>query len=80
MDLPIDQLFHFLFSISIWSVAKILVCFALLLYIVFSIVVVRQVSLMTETLNGQLELPLKTIATIHLLGAILVFVLALLVL
>lgn len=80
MDLPIDQLFHFLFSISIWTVAKILVCFALLLYIVFAIVVVRQVSLMIETLNGQLELPLKTITTIHLLGAILVFVLALLVL
>ncbi|MFZ5365851.1 MAG: DUF5657 family protein [Patescibacteria group bacterium] len=77
---PIDNLISFILSVSIWSVAKILVCFAILIYVVFAIVVVRQVSLMTETLNGQLELPLKVISTIHLLGAILVFLLALIIL
>lgn len=80
MNLSAEQILRFLLSISVWSVAKILVCFALLLYLVFAIVVLRQISLMIETLNGQLELPLKAIALLHLFGAILVFVLAILLL
>ena len=78
--LPINDLFQFLFSVSIWDVAKILVGFALLLYVVFAIVVVRQVNMMLVTLGGQLELLLRVIAAVHLAGAIFILVLALIVL
>lgn len=71
---------NFLFSFSVWTLAKIFVCFTLLLYVVFALVVVRQIFLMTETLNGQLELPLKTIGILHLLGAIFVLLIAIMTL
>lgn len=75
-----NNLFEFFFSISVWDIAKVLVCFALLLYVFFAVVVVRQVNLMLETLGGQLELLLRIIAAVHLAGAIFVLVLALVVL
>ncbi|KKU22183.1 MAG: hypothetical protein UX34_C0032G0002 [Candidatus Woesebacteria bacterium GW2011_GWF1_46_13] len=74
----------------IWGVAKgfILVAFflyiiilvAFFLYIIFSLVVVRQVQLMTETLEVGFEAQLKTISYLHLAFAILVFLAALIVL
>lgn len=78
--LPLNDFFQFLFSVSIWDVAKILVGFALLLYVGFAIVVVRQVNMMLVTLGGQLELFLRVIAAVHLAGAIFILVLALIVL
>ncbi|MCH7730551.1 hypothetical protein IID21_03435 [Patescibacteria group bacterium] len=65
---------------SVWIVAKLLFLFALLIYIIFSLVVVRQVNLMTETLEVGFESPLKTAAGAHLLLAIGVFILALIIL
>jgi hypothetical protein len=50
------------------------------LYILFSLVVIKQVGLMVKSLNGQLDLPLKLIAYIHTGLALGVFVLALVVL
>lgn len=67
-------------GVSIWFIVKIFVLFALLVYIVFSVVVVRQVNLMTETLKVGLETPLKIIALTHLILAILVFLFALIIL
>lgn len=78
--LPINDFFQFLFSVSIWDVAKILVIFALFLYVIFAVVVVRQVNMMIDTLGGQLEIPIRIIAAIHLTGAILIFLLALVIL
>jgi len=37
--------------ISIWLVAKVFLCFAIFLYIVFAFVIVRQVSIMLATLE-----------------------------
>lgn len=73
------DLIGFLSSIQIWSVVKIFFLFALLLYVVFAFVVIKQVQLMTETIN-QAELPLRAIATVHFLVALFVFVLAFLIL
>ena len=67
-------------DVSIWFIVKIFVLFALLVYIIFSVVVVRQVNLMTETLKVGLETPLKIIALTHLILAILVFLFALIIL
>lgn len=67
-------------GVSIWFIVKIFVLFALLVYIIFSVVVVRQVNLMTETLKVGLETPLRIIALTHLILAILVFLFALIIL
>lgn len=77
---PFDNLIASLISVPIWSVVKLLVLFSLLLYIVFSLVIVKQVNLMTETLTDQLELPIKLMAAVHLALAILVLVMAFFVL
>lgn len=67
-------------GISIWSVAKVAVIFALFVYVLFAVIVVRQVKLMGKTLNGNLNLPLRIISWIHLLLALLVVFLAFVIL
>lgn len=67
-------------GISVWFIVKIFVLFGLLVYIIFSVVVVRQVNLMTGTLKVGLEYPLKIIALTHLILPVLVFIFALIVL
>lgn len=55
---PFDKLLLFLvntWQIDLVIVAKIAVVIFLLLYIVFSLVVVRQVNLMSRTINGLME-------------------------
>lgn len=69
-----------LIGVSIWSIAKICVLIALVVYIVFSIVVVRQVHLMTDTLEVGFESEVRTLSFIHLFIAIGIFVLALIIL
>lgn len=61
-----------LLSVSIWNIAKVFVSLALILYVLFALIVVRQIFLMTGTLNSQLELPLKAVGLIHFFGAILI--------
>ncbi|PIU02116.1 hypothetical protein COT66_01890 [Candidatus Shapirobacteria bacterium CG09_land_8_20_14_0_10_49_15] len=63
-----------------WIFLKILFLMGFFIYLAFAVIVVRQVKLMSQTLNGILDLPLKMIAWIHLLVAIGVFLLALIVL
>ncbi len=75
-----DNLFNLLFTINFWSVVKLMVCFALFLYVIFAGIMVRQVSLMTESLHLGFELPLKMVAILHFLGAALIFLMALIVL
>jgi len=78
--LPFDNLINLVFSISIWSVVKLMVLFALLIYAIFALVIVKQVNLMTETLCDQLEIPLKIVAAFHLAGAIFILFLAFVIL
>ena len=80
MNLSFESLLAFFTSISVWDVAKYFVSFALLLYVAFAAVVVRQAGLMTETLHDQLAVFVKTVAFIHLAVAILVFFLGLVIL
>lgn len=67
-------------GISVWAIAKGFILVAFFLYIIFSFVVVRQVQLMTETLEVGFETQLKVLAYLHLAFAILVFLAALIVL
>ena len=77
---PSEQFLENLFQVSPWGLVKAAVLLALGIYIVFAIIIVRQVKLMTNVLNGQMDLPLKTVALIHLVLAIGVFLLSLAIL
>jgi len=65
---------------SIWFVAKILYLFALLIYSVFAVVIVRQVGLMIHTLEVGFELPIRLIAWGHLLFSVGILILAIIIL
>lgn len=67
-------------SLSIWPVIKIFILILLVLYIIFAFVIVRQVQLMTITLEVGFENQLKLLSIIHLLFAIAVLVFAIIIL
>lgn len=65
---------------SIWLLVKVLFLVGLSVYLIFAAVVVRQVYLMTETLEVGFETPVRALVWLHLAVAIGVFILALFVL
>lgn len=65
---------------SLLLVLKSMFVVAFLLYFLFSIVVWSQIRTMVATLNGQLDLPLKTFGFLFMLLALLALLGALLVL
>lgn len=67
-------------GINIWFLLKALSLVLLGMYLVFSLVVVRQVKLMTDTLQLGFEGLAKTLAYVHLAFAVLVFLSALIIL
>ena len=67
-------------GISIWAIAKVFVALALVLYVIFALVVVRQVQLMIDTLEVGLEKIIRMLAIGHLVFSIVVFALALIIL
>ena len=67
-------------NFDIWFIAKIMVMFLLLLYLVFSYVIVKQTKIMTETLELGFEKVIKMISLIHFVLAIGTFFLALIIL
>lgn len=69
-----------LFGVSIWTVAKIFLVFALLVYGVFAAVVVKQVQVMTQTLQTSYSSYMKLISVLHLILSLAVLVLALVIL
>lgn len=75
-----EQVLDFILTIQIWSLVKVFVGGALLLYVVFAFIVVRQVNLMAETLNVPIALPIKTVAWLHLGLAIFTLLFALIIL
>ena len=62
------------------SFTKIGILFFLFLYIIFSIIVSKQVNSMTKTLEVGFEPALKSIATLHLIVSVCVFIYAMIVL
>ena len=80
-----EELLSIIANISIWSIAKIFVLLALFLYIIFAWLVIRQVDLMLKTLtlktaNSTIELPIKLVAYLQLVLAVVVFLTALVIL
>jgi hypothetical protein len=69
-----------IFGISIWLVVKIAVLILMSMYLIFALIVVRQIKLMTSTLELGYEAPVALLGYIHLAFAILVFLVALIIL
>ena len=69
-----------LVTLSVWSILRIFVLIFLGIYIIFSFVVIRQVQLMTQTLEIGFENQLKFLSFMHFLFAVAVFVFALIIL
>lgn len=65
---------NLLLGIEVWQIAKALILFSVFLYLVFALVIIRQVSLMLDTLEVELEGLIKFIAWLHLLLVVVVFV------
>ena len=79
---PFERSIEYLtsFSFSFNLVLKGFFLFGMLFYLAFGVIVVRQVGLMSKTLNVILGLPIKLIAWIHLvliIGLLLIILLAL---
>ncbi len=80
---PFDNFLQFLtqnWKLEAWLMAKLGVLLLLLLYIVFSLVVVKQIKLMSKTLNGLLEKQFMFGAKALVGLAVVAFVLALIIL
>jgi hypothetical protein len=81
---PFDNFLHLLASsaavFSIWWIIKLLFLLALLIYLAFAAIIIRQIDLMSKTLHTEFAIPIKLVAWIHLVVAILTFFLALIIL
>ena len=80
MKAPFEQTLESFLSIQVWDIAKLFVSFTFLLYVIFALIIVRQVNLMAKTLIVPIDLPIKFIAWIHLGLAIFAFLLVLIIL
>ncbi|MCX6706414.1 MAG: hypothetical protein NTV24_04950 [Candidatus Woesebacteria bacterium] len=69
-----------LIGVSVWLAVKIFVLLFLAIYIIFALVVIRQIKLMSETLDMGLNLPIRFVGWAHFLFAVGIFVIALLIL
>ena len=78
--MTIDTLLKILFSIQLWDIVKVLLEIGLLVYILFSVIVIRQVELMGGALGITLTPALRLLALMQLIVAIGIFVVALLIL
>lgn len=67
-------------NISVWLVAKIFVIIVLVLYCIFALVVVKQVQLMTDTIDTGSEFSIKLLSFAHLAFAAIVLIVALTIL
>lgn len=65
---------------TIWSVIKILIIIFLCLYIIFAFVLIKQVQMMTRTLEVGFEKQLIFLSFVHLLFAIGVLIFSILIL
>jgi len=61
---------------SVWGIVKLFFMLAIVLYIIFAVVIVRQVKLMGQTISDKNNYLLSLIAWLHLAIALFVFLLA----
>lgn len=77
LGLMIDPNSPYLFSDAfIFGILRWMVLLGFGLYLLFSIVIVRQIHLMTTTVGTGFELPIKMLGYLHLAFAIIVWLIA----
>ncbi len=59
---------------------KLFIMFGLTVYVVFGLVVIRQVSLMTRTIKSSITPTLRLLGYVHMIAAIVVWIIALVIL
>jgi len=59
---------------------KLFIMFGLTVYIIFGLVVIRQVSLMTKTIKSSINPTLRLLGYVHMIAAIVVWLIALVLL
>ncbi len=67
-------------SLTIWSIIKFFVIVFVVIYIIFSLVLIKQVQMMTNTLEIGFEKQLRFISVVHFLFAIGVLIFSILIL
>ena len=67
-------------EVSFWAVIKIFVLIFLGIYIIFALVVIKQISLMTQTIEIGFEKQLKILGYLHFLFATAVLIFGFLIL
>lgn len=72
-----NDIIDFFLSLSAWSIVKGFVLLAILIYIAFAFILLRQVSMMTKVVYGQLDFFLKSISVLLLILSIGVFIVGL---
>jgi hypothetical protein len=81
METPIEKVLKFLLTVPVFFWLKLLVLAGLMVYILFALLVVKQVKIMGETVNnGGINILLTGLAWLHLGAAIFIFVMALVLL
>jgi hypothetical protein len=76
----IEQIFNLLLNIQVWTIVKWFISFSLLFYILFALIIVRQVNLMCQAIDFPLGWFLKVVAMVHFVGAIIILLMAIAVL
>jgi hypothetical protein len=65
---------------EVWLLVKLFFLLGLLMYLIYAVVVVRQVDMMIEALGGALGLPVRLMAWTHLVIVIMVLIMAIVIL
>ena len=73
-----DQILKFFVDFDVWQIVKFVFLFGVVLYLVFAVVVIRQVKLMLDSLEIELEFLIRLIAWLYLFLIIGVFIVGIL--
>lgn len=65
-------------GIDLWFAVKIMFIIGMILYLIFGLVIIRQVGHMTKTLKVGFETPIRLLAWVHFFAAVGLFVFSLL--
>lgn len=69
-----DQIISAVVNFQVWGLFKLLTVAGLFIYLLFALVIIRQVDLMTGVLSGKLNPEIKIVAYIHFGFALLVLI------
>lgn len=78
--MSLEDLLNTLLRIQVWDIVKVLLETALLIYVIFALITIRQVELMGHVVGITLTPALRLIAVVHFFISVGIFLLALFIL